>query len=126
MLLIPTKLNQTKDRGLGLFSEINIPVGMTIWKFSDIIDKRISIEDFNKLPLVAKNFLLEYSPCDNGFYDLDGDQMRHCNHSSDPNIEFKNDRAIVIKRIKKGEEILSNYSEFDERFRNGDIGFDIL
>jgi len=125
MLLIPTKIKKSKIAGLGLFSEIDIPKNMCIWQFNEIIDRKISEEDFKKLPPVAQNFLKEYSPYDNGFYDLDGDQMRHSNHSDDANTIYKNNKIYTTRKIKKGEEILTNYNEFDECFRYGDHRFQI-
>lgn len=126
MLIVATELKDTKKYGLGIFSVNYIKEGEVVWQYNSLIDRKISIEEYNSLPTVAQKFLKEYSPCDGKHYNLDGDSTRHMNHSWTPNIRFCGDEAIAIRNIEVGEELTTDYSDFDEDFANGDYRFDII
>lgn len=123
MLTIQASVRPSAIHGLGLFAEQDIPKGARIWNFSPGLDLEISQSDFNKLAQYEKDFLLFY-----GFkskktnnYHLSFDNVRFINHSVEGNVTIDqsvNDieyPLIASRNIKKGEEILQNYFEFDER-----------
>lgn len=128
MLLIETFLKQTESKGLGLFSGVRIEEGETVWKHSDILDRKISIDEFNSFPEVTKKYILEYAYFDGYSYNLDGDFTKHINHSfKKANIKFiGSGYGIATRDIEVGEELLTNYSDFDKHFSEGDYGFTLI
>ena len=84
------------------------------------MDLTISQEDFDTLDIFSQQHIKHY-----GYFDtrseqwhLAFDDIRFCNHSKDSNItqkESNSEYVLVAKRdIKKGEELLQDYSEFEE------------
>ena len=125
MLVVKTKLKSAGELGLGLFAKEEITKGQLVWIDSPILDLKISEKDFKKLPKLTQDYLKEFSPFDGKNYCLDGDFAKHINHSFKPNINFKEDKAFANKKIKKGEQIFADYSEFDVLFKMGEYGFKV-
>ncbi|MEK6945490.1 MAG: SET domain-containing protein [Nanoarchaeota archaeon] len=117
MLLVKTYLGKSKIHGLGLFAGEFIPKGKAIWKLVPGFDAILTKKDFNKLPKVAKDFVLHY-----GYYNeneggwiICGDNSRFLNHSENANmIDGDNKPGIAKRDIKKDEELTCNYFEFDD------------
>ena len=119
MLVIKTKLGLSSKRGVGLFADQDIPNGTVVglnnddlgiirytekqWKDLEV---HLSEESFKHIKRYA------YKNKDDGLYWLNLDDTRFINHSENPNIETKGDNDIAIKDIKKGEEILIDYTTF--------------
>ncbi|MEK6817633.1 MAG: SET domain-containing protein [Nanoarchaeota archaeon] len=116
MLLVKTHLDKSKVQGIGLFADEFIPKGTLIWKFVSGFDFALKKENLNKLPEVAKSWVLHY-----GYYNegegghvICVDNGRFMNHSENSNTTDTNIiGTIAIRDIKKGEEITCNYFEFD-------------
>ncbi len=121
MLLVKTYLDKSKIQGIGLFADEFIPKGTLVWKFVPGFDFALKNEELNKLPKIAKSWIMHF-----GYYDEeDGgwvicvDDSRFFNHSDNPNCREEKDskyfqgRTIAIKDIKQGEEITCDYFEFD-------------
>lgn len=116
MLLVKTYLGKSKVQGIGLFADEFIPKGTLIWKFVPGFDFALKKKELNKLPKVAKSWILHY-----GYYnEVEGghvicvDNARFMNHSENSNTDDTNIRGTIAKRdIKKGEEITCNYFDFD-------------
>jgi len=120
MLMVKTKLKSSDLNGIGLFADEDIPKNTIVWKnnselsfikFSEKewkgLEKELSEESFGQI----KNYGYKYKK--DGNYYLDLDDTRFINHSKNPNVaedDFDND--IAIKDIKKGEEILMDYTIF--------------
>jgi SET domain-containing protein len=115
MLKVKTRLQQTKNRGIGLFADQFIPIGTIIWQYDSRIDFYIPItNDFN-YSQIEKDFFEKYCPHQNGNYLVCVDNARFMNHSDSPNtIDIKGDKTIARFDIQKGEEIVCNYKDFDE------------
>ena len=47
---------------------------------------------------------------------LCGDDARYTNHSGTPNTRCRDDHTYATRDIQPGEEITSDYAEFDVRF----------
>lgn len=119
MLLVKTKVAPSKIHGLGLFADEDIAKGTVIWKFNEIIDKKIDPEILNSLPETAREFILTYAYLENGKYILCCDNDQYTNHSETPNVDTISDpsKSIAVKDIKKGEEILEDYRTYDSDFK---------
>jgi len=115
-MIIPWfKIKKTKNRGWGVFASRFIPKG-TITCF-ECKKCRIykSIKQLNKLPKYSSEHILGH-----GFERKEGDFLMPCdetiylNHSCDANTltDPKTNLDIVIKDIKKGEELTYDYRMF--------------
>lgn len=103
--------------GLGIFAEENIPKGKVIYIIEEGMDLHISPEKFNNLPNESKNTIKHYGYFDkiNNAYHLSYDDIRFCNHSStQANITNINGVLVAMREILSGEELLQNYSEFED------------
>jgi SET domain-containing protein len=125
MLLVKTKLKQSKIHGFGLFADENIPKGEIVWKFSPIVDKIITKKELAKLPKLVQKEVKWYSYLsDEGYYVLCGDNARFMNHSNNPTfieanhcskLSFCEPDAIASRNINKGEELTGKYLYFDKK-----------
>ena len=119
MILVKTHLDTSKipDAGIGLFADEFISKGTLVWKFVPGFDFALKKGDLNKLPKIAKSFVLHYGYYneDEGGYVICVDNSRFMNHSKNPNTTDTNIiGTMTIKDIHKGEEITCNYFEFDK------------
>ena len=116
MLLVKTYLDKSKIQGIGLFSDEFIPKGTLIWKFVPGFDFVLTKKELNKLPKVAKSWVLHYGYYNKseGGYVICVDDARFLNHSENSNTHDEDKKGTITTRdIKKGEEIICNYFEFD-------------
>ena len=123
MLLIKTKVKSSSVHGLGLFADEDISKNSVIWKFSPLLDIQIDEDDFEKLCQYEKDYInhFGYFSRKSNKYNLSFDDVRYINHSEQGNVtidETKDEETeypvIAARDIKKGEEILQNYYEFDD------------
>jgi hypothetical protein len=116
MLLIKTKLNQSKIEGIGLFADENIKKGTKLWQFEPNLDLLLSKQEVEKLSESSRKQFHKYSYLDKerNKYLLCGDDARFWNHSANPNCDetADNDSTFAARDIEKGEELTINYSEF--------------
>ena len=123
MLLVKTKLGQSKISGIGLFADQLISKGAIIWKYTEGIDLKISDE---RLAELEKEYPLEglkkylYRSKSSNLHILCGDDGRFINHSFEPNtIDTSEDDegfTMASRDIQPGEEITSDYNGFDKDF----------
>jgi hypothetical protein len=119
MLLVRTYLAQSSIHGVGLFAAEDIPSGTVIWEFTPHLDISIGIATVKDGPSHIKEFLSHY-----GFIPHENptqcivcmDNARFINHSEFANTDDTTGFTIAKRDIKKGEEIVSNYAEFDAEF----------
>lgn len=107
--------------GLGVFADEFIPKGTTIWKFDPIIDRPITELEFSTLPKNIQDHVAHYSYKSDGKYIYCGDDGRYFNHSDKPNtlgVESEDGYGMTVaaRDIQPGEEMTSDYNEFDEDF----------
>lgn len=127
MLLVKTYLAESKVHGIGLFAAESIKKGTVIWEFSPHIDMVFPVMKYEEAPRQVKDFLKVY-----GYVSIDRpdvyticvDNARFINHSEEPNTDDTTGLTIAKRDIAAGEEILSNYAEFeapcDREFYVGD------
>lgn len=119
MILVKTCLNKSKIHGMGLFANENIKSGTIVYKPSPGLDIKITDEEFFKIEINCQETIRHYgfkSKVDSMWH-LAFDDIRFCNHSKSGNLsqsEINNGKCLITNRdIKKGEELLQNYSEFE-------------
>src|ERR1017187_3300724 len=105
MIIVKTKLKETKNKGIGLFADQFIPKGEMGWKESVSFDKVISLNEYNSYSELQKDFYKTYC-----FVKKDGtlymcaDNARFINHSNTPNTGNIGDDCLVLRDIQKDEE----------------------
>ena len=122
MLLIKTKVLQSKIHGLGLFADEFIPKGTVTWRFDPDFDIYFDPKDV-ALMSEAKRGLIEhfaYLSKQTGKYVYSIDNTRFTNHSSKPNINnttvLKGDTEVcgeALRDIEAGEEMTIDYRLVD-------------
>ena len=120
MLLVITRIGQSRIHGLGLFAAQFIPKGTTVWKMVPWFDLTLSNEQIEKLSGPARDQFIHCGHLDmfTGAYVLCADEARYLNHSEDPNIRCDldsddEDLDVAVRDIAEGEEITINYKEYD-------------
>jgi SET domain-containing protein len=120
MLLVKTRIGQSRIHGLGLFAAQDIPKGTPVWKMVPWFDLVLSPDQIAKLSDPAKEQFIHCGHLDmfTGTYVLCADEARYLNHSDDPNIRCNDgsteeDQDIAVRDIQEGEEITINYKEYD-------------
>lgn len=124
MLLVKTKIGQSKINGIGLFADQFIKKGTTIWKFQPGFDLSVNKDELNKLSGSAKEQFLKYAYLnpDSHKYILCFDDSRFFNHSYEPNsidVASPDDEEgldVAGRDIEKGEELTCKYKDFDSDF----------
>ncbi len=124
MILVKTKLNKSKTHGIGLYADQFIPKGTVTWIYSNKYDQSFTKKDVKKMDEITKKQFFKYAYWDKTIskYVLCFDDQRFINHSPRPNILSTQKEDIAAKDIKKGEELLCDYTKFDENYFDN-IGF---
>lgn len=120
MLLVKTKLGQSKIQGIGLFADEFIPKGTVVWRYVSGFDLRFTKKEVDSFPVTARECIYHYSYLskDTGFYVLCSDDARFYNHSQNPNtkgvdLEGTDNEVgdIAIVDINIGDEITCDYEQ---------------
>ena len=110
MLLVKTKLGQSKIHGIGLFADELIPMGRIIFK-EDEYTRIITVDEYENMPPLQRMFIDRYSYFNNGVYKCSLDNDRFMNHSDTPNTIDIDDVTIANYDIQPGDEITCNYND---------------
>lgn len=125
MLLVKTKIGPSKIEGTGLFADEDIPKDTVIWEFNPLLDRIYTEEEYELLPPLAREYADKYSFYDKGKYILCGDHAIFTNHSeTEQNIGSTDEVSFALRDIKKGEEIVDNYDDYDEDPHDKVINFE--
>jgi SET domain-containing protein len=116
MLLIETYLKESPNKGLGLFSKNFIPKDTIIWKFVEGFDIKVHEDEYKSLPDIQKKFVDKYFWKEGNYLYSSCDHSVFQNHSTNPNSIEDGEDMKASRDILPGEEILVNYSAFDDDF----------
>lgn len=122
MLLVKTKIGQSKIEGIGLFADQLIPEGTAIWELTRGVDHIFDAAGYDALkshPGFESVNKYIYKSKTGSSYILCADDARFMNHSKSPNtFSGPEDDAmtIALRDIQPGEEITCDYSTFDDNF----------
>ncbi len=118
MLLVKTKIGESKIHGMGLFAAEFIPKGTVTWEWNPRFDMTIDESELASLPQNMKEFLLYYAYRDKelGKLVLCADNQRYINHSASTNILSTTRKDVADRDIQEGEEFLCNYNLFDDTY----------
>jgi len=108
--------------GIGLFTQENITKGQVIYTPSPQFDLQISKEDFLQIDDLSRKHIMHYGFRDShNIWHLAFDNIRFCNHSKKPNIGknlyVESYEIIALCNIKNGQELLQNFSDFENPLR---------
>lgn len=123
MLTIKTTIRNSKIHWLWLFADQDIKQGELIGEFIFWLDISLSEEEYQQLNKTNKEFFDAYGRQDKitKKYMLNIDNTRFINHSETPNIEHEAYKLIAARDIKRGEELMDNYTDFDNGFASTKI-----
>jgi SET domain-containing protein len=118
------KVATNPKMGLGLFAKEFIEKGSIVWQYIEGVDVRISKENFEKLNEAQKEYVYKYAWLEeDGCYHSSCDLTNFINHSYSPNLDNTTDVTIALKDIQPGEELFTNYAEFDPEFDDYKMDF---
>lgn len=117
MLLVKTKIAPSKIHGIGLIADEFIPSGKIIWKHHDLVDRVYHYKQLDDIPEPARSVVQYYGWREGDYFIWPGDNARFVNHSKTPNVQTQGGGvSVAIKDIQIGEEIIEDYSTFDQDF----------
>jgi SET domain-containing protein len=124
MYLISTEVRPSQIDGVGVFTEVFVRKGTTVWEFDSIFDRAISDNAMKVLPYHVQEYVHRHGYRDKcGMWILDGGNNLYVNYSSKPNVivdpewDGGNITAPLIaeRDIEPGEELTECYDEYDLR-----------
>ncbi len=119
MLCIETYLKKTEDRGIGVFSKNLVKKGTITWEFKEGFDLKVHKDKLIHLNTVQKEFIDKHFYRNDDYYISSCDYSIFQNHSKTPNsVDLDEDKMIAARDILPDEEILVDYSNFDEDFQS--------
>lgn len=129
MMLVKTKVKESKIHGFGLFADRFISKGTEIWRFTPGFDLKFTREQILSFPEVLQIYIYKYSwrSKKSKLYCFSSDDGKLFNHSEDPNVlsEYRDNEeeaiTVAIKDIQAGEEILDNYNSFADEKSDEDV-----
>jgi SET domain-containing protein len=110
------KVATNPKMGLGLFATEFIPKDSIVWKFEEGVDIKISIDKVQQMSNAQQEYFNKYAWIENNYYYSSCDLTNFLNHSYTPNLNNTKDVTIALKNIEPGEELFTNYAEFDDCF----------
>jgi hypothetical protein len=118
-MIHPDTFVSPTSKGMGLFANRNFQRGEILWIIDDN-DIKISLADYLAFDEIQRQKLNIYSYID--FYHrviIPWDEGKYINHGCEPNltgvIQYDN-ISVALKDIKKGEEIVEDYSYYFGHF----------
>jgi hypothetical protein len=124
MVTVKTKIDRSDIHGIGLFADEFIPKGTKIWEFTPNFDMKFTKNEIEQLPKDVQEYLETYAWLSKKSkkYCFSSDNGKYFNHSINNNVQsyYLDGQEEVITYalcdIEKGEELLDNYSSFEEGF----------
>lgn len=123
MLVVKTKIGQSKIEGIGLFADQFIPKGTITWKFDPKFDIYFDPKEVEKMSEPQKDLIIHFAYLSkkSSKYVYSIDNTRFTNHSTNPNIAedeklSEGDEEIctvAIRDIQIGEEMTIDYRTID-------------
>lgn len=124
MLVVKTKLGQSKVEGIGLFADQFIPRGTVTWKFDPRFDIYFDPGELDKMTDIKKNLIEHYAFLSkkSGKYVFCIDNSRFTNHSTNPNIKVDAKLSygdgelcsVAVNDIQIGDEMTVDYRTIDQ------------
>jgi SET domain-containing protein len=133
MLVVRTKLGQSKIEGIGLFADQFIPKGTVTWKFDPRFDIYFESGEVEKMSELQKDLIIHFAYLSkkSGKYVYSLDNTRFTNHSARPNIAEDEKLSegdaeictVAIRDIQIGEEMTIDYRAIDAADETSSEGY---
>jgi SET domain-containing protein len=122
MLRVDTRVKKSAIQGKGLFAAQDIPEGTVVWEYDAKVDLQLPMKFLKGLSPEVLAFLDTYGSREGNIVSISLDDARFMNHSREPNLKTGPGRESMYaaRGIKKGEELLCDYREFDDPSRAGE------
>lgn len=123
MLLVKTKIGQSKIHGIGIFAAEFIPKGTIIWEITSHFDLILSQAAIDIIFGPARTMILNYSYLSKrtGKFILCADDARFFNHSDNPNtidnLDSKKEETLAARDIQADEELTGDYRTYDDDWK---------
>lgn len=130
MLTVTTFIAPSAIHGIGLFAGEFIPKGTKVWEFTPNFDFKYTEQEINNFPEKIQDYIKEYGWLSkkSGKYCFSSDNGKFFNHSKENNVQsyyFEEHEEVVtlaLRDIQIGEELLDDYSSFEEGFADNFFG----
>lgn len=125
MFTVDTYLSESIGKGLGVYSVNYIPKGTIVWEYIDGIDLKVHSNKLTELNDIQLKYINKYFWREGDYYYSSPDLSQYQNHSDNINITIYNNDSnipcserpmIACRDIQPNEELLVDYSEFDEDY----------
>ena len=118
MLLFKTEVKVATDprMSLGLFATEVIPKDSIVWEFVEGVDIKVSVDRVEQMSEAQQEYFEKYAWVEDDYYYSSCDLTNFVNHSYQPNLDNTQDVTISLRDIEPGEELFTNYAEFDDCF----------
>jgi uncharacterized protein len=118
MFLFRTEVKVATDprMGLGLFATEFIPKDSIVWEFVEGVDIKVSVDRVEQMSEAQQEYFKKYAWVERDYYYDSYDHTNFINHSYQPNLDNTQDVTISLRDIEPGEELFTNYAEFDDCF----------
>ncbi|MCK5211628.1 SET domain-containing protein-lysine N-methyltransferase [Candidatus Parcubacteria bacterium] len=103
-------VKKSKIAGKGIFANKDFKKGEVVMKWQ--ISKELSRREVEKLPLEEKHYIY---PSGKNKYILMQAPERYANHSCEANTIPGDNCDIALRNIKRGEELTSNYTKYENK-----------
>jgi uncharacterized protein len=122
MLMVDTEVKKSAIHGNGLFAAQDIPEGTVVWEYNAKVDLQLPLKFLKWLSQDVLNFINTYGSQEGDVISISMDDSRYMNHSREPNLKTGPgcESMYSSRAIKRGEELLCDYREFDDPSRDGD------
>lgn len=122
MILVKTYIKQSPIHGIGIFANEFIQKGTKIWQFTENFDLKYTEEEIKTFPQQIQDYLKRYAWLSKTSkkYCFSSDNGKYFNHSIKNNVQsyYTNEQLEVItyalRDIEKDEELLDNYTSFED------------
>ena len=116
MYLVKTYLDYSAIHGVGVFAGEDIAEGTIVWQLFEELDRALDPAAVDSYPVAAQRFVRTYGYMNEGRWRMCGDHGIFCNHDDNANTASREDGTdIAVRAIRRGEEITSNYRQFDAK-----------
>ncbi|PYF06409.1 hypothetical protein C8J30_1284 [Rhodobacter viridis] len=113
MFLVKHYVTRSKIHGLGVFTQVPIRAGDTVWRYDPMFDVDIPVAALQKFPEDLAQTVLhhaEYIP-HLGIFRLGNDGDMFMNHSKDPSLIDRGEEMIAARDMAVGTELTCDYGQ---------------
>ena len=120
MMIVSCYVGPSEIEGVGVFAAEAIKAGQPIWRLDERFDLKLTESEIAELAPPMREYVERYGyphMTEPGFTVVEFDHGKFMNHTDAPNTDFRDAyTGYAIRDIAPGEELTTNYAEFDPGF----------